>query len=498
MNQIVNIFRKDTRQLWIEILTSLTILGLFDIFEPKGWVGVAATDPTAIAAAALRGLLCIAWGVLIIRLIHAERLTGLNQFWTTRPYDWSKLMAAKGLFLLTYLYCPLMLSQMLLLHLGGFAVLPNMHLILWNLGILSILLILPLVCTAAITSSFGQAMLILLGALVGIIVLAVSTLGRRFVPLFLDELQSGIVVVVLSIALLYQYRRRATRGTILLYVLVIGLVFSAQKILPGSSLAVVGYARSSGSAPVTLAWDTKPKPVDGRSSGVWRSNKTVLITVPLTLSGITPGTSYMLEGQKVRMEGSDGYVWESPWENASAARFQQSAFSGIGGQFTGIILPRSVYDRLNGPVSVHMQFAVAQYQAMPVFQARLSRERERVPGLGSCSFDEDGLGMIGCRSLFGRPPEFLISSVWTRGRCGATPCDLPAHASIGIADRRRSFAANISPVTVSSAQFDSDGHQVGFLNVGAPVSYAGEQLEHRLLLEMPTTTVTLKDYVNTM
>lgn len=87
MSQTTNILRKDTRQLWPEILASITVLFFFTVVEPRGWVPVYPSFFSAsFLSSILSALLCISWGVLIIRLVQAERLVGLNQFWTTRPY----------------------------------------------------------------------------------------------------------------------------------------------------------------------------------------------------------------------------------------------------------------------------------------------------------------------------------------------------------------------------------------------------------------------------
>ena len=194
MSQIVHIFRKDTRQLRMEILATLSILVLFGIFEPRSWDDFVVTTLEGMTSMAFAILLCIAWGVLIIRLIQTDRLPGLNQFWTTRPIEWWKLMAAKGLFLLTFLYVPLILSQMLLLHRAGFAVAPNLPLILLDMFLLSAILVLPLVSLAAVTSSFGQTVLALLGTLVLLVLFVAFAVGRSLEPRYLVSLQLGIVV----------------------------------------------------------------------------------------------------------------------------------------------------------------------------------------------------------------------------------------------------------------------------------------------------------------
>jgi hypothetical protein len=493
MSQIVHIFRKDTRQLRMEILATLSILVLFGIFEPRSWDDFVVTTLEGMTSMAFAILLCIAWGVLIIRLIQTDRLPGLNQFWTTRPIEWWKLMAAKGLFLLTFLYVPLILSQMLLLHRAGFAVAPNLPLILLDMFLLSAILVLPLVSLAAVTSSFGQTVLALLGTLVLLVLFVAFAVGRSLEPRYLVSLQLGIVVAILSSAVVYQYRWRTTRNTIVLCAVTAVLLIFTQWLLPGSSLAVVGYDRPAQGAPVSIAIYSGPQPgVHGFNSGK-PDVPTIILYVPLVASSIAPGTSFSLEGQRAHLEGPDGYVWESHWENTNIVLTKDS-FANPDSSYAVFPIPRRVYNRLGGgTVRVHMEFAVAQLQEMPGFQAIVSAERGMVPGLGSCAFDEEW-GAIGCRSVFGQPANYAVSTFWTSGACGVSPYNLPALGQIGRQSTRDSWMTpGISPVSVSGVEFVTQGQPSGRLCVGEPVSYAGKRIVQRLQMQTPTATVSLKD-----
>jgi len=492
MNQIVHIFRKDARQLRLEILATLTILVLFDIFEPRSWNDFVVMTVEGTTSMEFAILLCIAWGILIIRLIQTDRLPGVNQFWTTRPVVWWKLMAAKVLFLLVFLYAPLMLSQMVLLHLGGFAVASNLPLILLDMVLLSAVLVLPLTSLAAVTSSFGQTVLALLGALVLLVVFVAVAAGRNLQPLFLVWLQPGILVAMLSSAVVYQYRWRATRNTIVLCAVTALLLISTQWLLPGSSLAVAGYDRPAQGAPVSIAIDPSPRPRGNPYNSEKSTVRSVILQVPLVVSSIAPGTDYELEGQRLHLEGPDGTVWESHWENATAA-FGQVVFSGSDSPSTEILIPRRVYDRLRGgDVSIRMEFAVAQLQDMPVFQTVLSSKSEMVPGLGSCAFSEEW-GTIGCRSVFGSPSRFAVSRNYLPG-APAQPASHPGHGYIGLASPLQwRMTLSISPVTVTKLTFGGPGETKDSVLPGTPVSYAGMSLVRRMQMQTPTATVSLKE-----
>jgi hypothetical protein len=504
MNQIVHIFRKDTRQLRLEIIATLAIQILFDIYEPKGWINEDLMQDVSMALAAL---LTLSWGLLIIRLIQTDRLAGRNQFWTTRPIEWPKLLAAKGLFLLAYLYAPLILSQMLLLHLGGFAVTPHLALFATNTAMLCTLFLL-LVCIATVTTSFGQAILALLGTLVVVVVIAIISSGRGLEPLFLGKLQQAIMAILISAGIVYQYRQRTTRKTLMVYAVAAALSFSTQWLLTGSSLAVTGYAAPSANAPVSFAIGHH-LPNEHWSNSSRHLAKEVLLSVPLVPSSIAPGTSYSLVGQKIHLEGPGGTAWESQWERADALFRQEELNSSSDSQIITSILiaiPRSVYDRMSGgTVSMHIEFVATELQDLPAFRTTISEKLETVPGLGLCGRIENMPSDLECRSAFKEPPEFSINTYWNYLPGSAlAPADLPSPRSYNLPAHGQirqigSQGMSISPIKVIGADFNNsslpNGTHVTFVP-GTPVTYSGTRMVRRLRVQTPAVTVSLKDYTD--
>ena len=130
MKQILRIFVKDARHQWFEILIpiavifspgvhlSLSVADRSDVgWQPIGllpFVGSVGDLPSLLVL-----LVPLSWWLLISPLVHAEKLVGDRQFWITRPYEWKKLLAAKVLFLIVFLYIPLLLAQCLMLAKAG-------------------------------------------------------------------------------------------------------------------------------------------------------------------------------------------------------------------------------------------------------------------------------------------------------------------------------------------------------------------------------------------
>ncbi len=174
MNQIITIFKKDARHLWPEVLVTIILTAALVRIYPYTW---APPEPSVIVlqqvAVVLLFLVPMSWWILITRLIQSESLVGDRQFWLTRPYEWKKLLSAKALFLLTFLYLPLFIAHSLILIEAGFHPLAYVPGLLYNLLLITAIIVLPLIAFATVTSSFAKTTLTLLGILIGMLGLIV-------------------------------------------------------------------------------------------------------------------------------------------------------------------------------------------------------------------------------------------------------------------------------------------------------------------------------------
>src|ERR1035441_4802379 len=169
MRQVLNIFRKDTRQFWPEIAVSVVIAIAFVLVYPSQWkvshdqsADLRALDFVAI----LMLLLIMSWWLLIARVILAESLVGDRQFWLTRPYEWKSLLAAKAIFLAVWIGVPYLLTQSYLLAEAGFHPLSYIPGLLYELLCVFLIFVVPVFCVAAVTSNFTRLVLTLLGCFV--------------------------------------------------------------------------------------------------------------------------------------------------------------------------------------------------------------------------------------------------------------------------------------------------------------------------------------------
>src|SRR5882724_7963449 len=164
MNQILHIFKKDTRRHWPEILISLALLAMFTRHEFHPWQNAASrgfSNPLFFIfdGRIITPALVLFWAYLTLRVVQGESLVGDRQWWVTKPYEWSNLLAAKLLFILAFISVPLFHVHFLLLHQFGFPVLRNLPaLLLTQLG-LYFVLFMPALLLASLTKNLGQLLL---------------------------------------------------------------------------------------------------------------------------------------------------------------------------------------------------------------------------------------------------------------------------------------------------------------------------------------------------
>ena len=164
---------------------------------------------------------------MISPLIHEEKLVGDRQFWITRPYEWKKLLAAKVLFLIVFLYIPLLLAQCVMLAEAGFSPFSSFRGLLYDSLLLTCVLVLPLVALATVTRNFARMTLAVLGGVVCLIAI-VLLLATYAPPDRIALPHQGEIIFYLAFFLclavvIVQYSRRSARVSWVLLALLVVL-----------------------------------------------------------------------------------------------------------------------------------------------------------------------------------------------------------------------------------------------------------------------------------
>jgi hypothetical protein len=438
MKQILHIFAKDFRHFWPEILISLALVGALGWIYPDTWlsrntlyaVAGGAFLPSLLGAGFLPGLLSllipVSWWLLIARVIHAESLVGDRQFWVTRPYEWKKLLGAKALFLAVFLYFPLLIAQCVLLFRAGFHPLSFVPGLLFNLLLITTVLVLPLLAITTVTATFVAVTLTLLAGLacfIGYIAISLYFSDNASIP-YSDHVSMPLTVLFCGTVVVLQYAaRRVWVSRLLLIALPVLLVLSSMAV-SDATVMDRDYPRESAGqeAPLqlTLLRDA-PHPA---TTYLVRA-KQVQVSIPLQASGVAEGYALISGPVKLTVDAVNGSHWTSPWQ----ALNNQQYLPGTSEAWITFQMSRAFFDQVRStPVTLHFTVALTRVRAGEVRSIPLPTQDFSVPDFGNCSpqtdlFHSQFFG-IACRFALHQPRLTYISARWADSPCPASQPDL--------------------------------------------------------------------------
>jgi hypothetical protein len=493
MNQTQHIFAKDARRFWAEIALSVAITAAFVFLGPYDWTGKYEPQKESLMtlAALVTGLVPVSWWIAITRVVHEERLVGDTQFWITRPYEWTSLLAAKLAFVLAFLYVPLFLAQLALLAQAGFAPLAYLPGLLYKLLLITCLIALPLAAIASVTSSFARMTLTLLGILVGIIAFFTFTsladsywtsdeggsLGNR--------ISIALVFVVLATAIVLQYSRRtvwSSRRLLIglpLLLLAVGLFASKYEQAQIDRI----YPPAQAGTPIRLEYS--PDQASYETSSFEASPRAQIpIKIRLAESGVGDGLLVLIDAVRVELKAPDGSHWESEWRRVGGYKF-------LPGELTfspTFLMPIAEFRRFQGtPLRVHLAVAISNAQAGQVTNLPLAPQRFSVPDFGVCSPKHGSTGEFGrttgiaCVFALHQPPLTYISTHWSDWQCSGTasPPDgsVLGTAWVGALDHEPAqfgFSPVVDPYINLSNSENNNGrgeNRFRFLCPGTPITF---------------------------
>ncbi len=246
MDRIVAIFLKDARHLRPQIAMLVLLMALSAILDP--------TYSTARASYYdLLPLLIlpVACWLVIVSVIHQEKLPGDRQYWLTRPYCWKELLAAKLLFLAAFVNFPMLLCHAAIFTAVGIEPADQIEPLFWRQVFSTAFYILPAAGLAVITRSIGRMIAVALLGGVGLCLSAGAFLLFTHRPLILPERTNestfalaGALAAGVGVILVLQYARRRTR-----LARALAAVFAIALLLPPFIGAAFGSRSSPGLPP---------------------------------------------------------------------------------------------------------------------------------------------------------------------------------------------------------------------------------------------------------
>ncbi len=385
--QPLHIFRKDLMHLWPETLMVLALFIACAWAAPSRWIGNEYAGIINLLAIFLKVFLMpISWLVLISRLIHDEPLVGDRQFWTSRPYHWASLMAAKFLYIAAFLYLPFLLMQVYLLKHAGLYPTTAIPALLHNLLLLTVVIVVPIAAISAVTSSFPRVLLSFIGAIVYLLIIGLFVVWiilRRMPPPALEPIVIGLFILLPLAALVLQYATRHTahsRAILIATPLVIAIVLLAT---PATALIRHSYPVASVPKLSPLPDGLGPKHPQPGNLAISRGD--VQVTIPFLIADADRQSNYVINGAAATIDGP-GIHWSAPYITQVGSHITAgSPFS-----YVPIVMPLSVFNQVgHAPADVHLSLAVQQLKADLPATWKTSREPFSVPGHGVCSYSSE-------------------------------------------------------------------------------------------------------------
>jgi hypothetical protein len=411
MNQILHIFKKDARRHWPEILISLALLALFTRHELHPWQNSNALSSLSpyffiLAGRYITPATILFWAFLIIRVVQGESLVGDRQWWVTKPYEWWNLLAAKLLFILIFISVPLFHVHLLLLHQFGFPILPNLSTLLLTQLALYFVLFLPALLLASLTKNFGQ--LLLTAACILLVGIGIAWLATKIpssdmesppavVEHFQDFLLWGSVVAVP----VWQFarRRRLVSVAALLVILAVNSLISV--VVPNAKTMEKNYPPvEAQTSPAKIAIRHSMEMTGRRNANLWfDAAPDVYLHVPITVSGVAPGTMVMVDVMKITTDSLEDSRWSHGWKYQHVELWPEDQLKSLSYEVV-----RKDYEKIKAkPLNLHIELALSEYQEADARILRVPAGRFADETLGICRVDPWQSSSIQCLKPFHAP-----------------------------------------------------------------------------------------------
>jgi hypothetical protein len=318
MNRVLTIFRKDARHLWMQVLLFFATGALAVVTDPA--LGVHRFE---YLAPILEPVAC--W-VLIVAVIHEERLIGHEQYWLTRPYTWKNLVAAKALFLVTFVSLPLFVCQYIILAaVNGSVPAGWLGALLWRQVFFAIFVILPAVAFAVVTANLAQVLLCVVVSFPFFVVTSSLFHASDWGGFAWIRTCAAALVILLGVAVVVtlQYTRRRTgiaRVAVAATLALTTAVAGAPRWGPAFAVQRLFSRQAVGDAAVSLSVDASAigtHPAERQAS--MPAPNPGMLEIPLRVRDLPPGLWLGGEWVSVTLE-APGERWSSKWLPAQFLR----------------------------------------------------------------------------------------------------------------------------------------------------------------------------------
>ena len=436
-----------------------------------------------------------------MRVVQGEALVGDRQFWVTRPYEWKQLLAAKMLFALVCVNLPLLLLDIFLLAKAGFT--PSHYVLglLWVQFLIVLVVILPVMVLATITSSIwqvGLALLVIALYLVAMGVLSDQIPSSNFSSPIAESLVTVLLVGTCIGIVLLQYSRRKTARSRWLLASFAALPLLVLVATPYQSVIAHQYPHlETGQQPpvhLTVLPASKIDAADGENA-----EKEVEIQIPLGVSGIAGDSIVVISGLMAAIEASDGEQWSSGWQSPGTSLFPEQNRTEITFQ-----VKRSFFEGVkSSPVKIRISLAFTVYRDGNRRRFLTPEGEFPMPDVGLCLAQAGYARSIHCRAPLRTPSSFLITSDLSETTCPVLEGE--SRAKPGTTTRHWDHHSDSGPAEIGISPLKEVDFYLGISNYsstritsgicpGTPLVLSSPTEVQRVRTELEANELRLPDY----
>lgn len=334
-------------------------------------------------------VLPVTWWFLIAAAIHAEPLSGTGHFWLTRPYSKKSLVAAKVLFVLTFVNAPLLIADLAIVHAAGFPIGVNISGLMWTQVLLLAAFELPAAAVSSITGGLLEflvvSLVLILMALAWILVAPMTQWGSdgTAVGWVKDYCLYAQAAAVAAIVLICQYARRATASTRILAMCTPLLLLASSVLLPWSAAFALQTHLSKQCIDLSslhIQLDSERK----WSGSVYVNEQDdVVADIPIKADGLPVGIELAPNGVTIKLRTSNG-------ETQTLKETPPHSFDSDSGTMSlRATMTKPFYERVkNEPLRFYGTLYASLYGKKQSVSLPLNSAAVYVDGVGICAAGE--------------------------------------------------------------------------------------------------------------
>jgi hypothetical protein len=404
MIEFLHIFKKDVRHHWPEILISLALLAVYTRHELHLWQTSPeyASISSFVFVSYIPSFLGLSWIFLILRVVQSETLVGDRQWWVTKPYVWWQLLLSKLFFIFVFVWVPLFHVQLFLLHHAGFSVLPNLGRLVLMQFTLPLGLIIFAFALASLTKNLAQSLLgigiVVIVLIIGVWLDSPSSRMTGDSSPFMDGLESLIVFGSIVLVPIWQFARRRAWASRITIAASVGSA-TVLSLIPFASRVEQSYPLvATKDSPVHFSIPTIPESQES-SPGLPAFISDTLLSIPVNVSGVRPGSVVLIDGMKITADSSDDSHWTRGWVSEYRQLWPESQLQNLSYE-----VKRKKYEKIKAkPLNLHIQLALSEYEEVNARTLVLPASTFRDSDLGICRLMIMGYQVLECRKPFHSP-----------------------------------------------------------------------------------------------